>query len=128
MNRKGFTLIELLAVIVILGIILTFAVPSITNIYKESKLKKVKMDFLLNNGVSLDSYIYINNETESYSLAYTGSLISYATVDCHGYWLNSVTIMKGSFNSDKDNIYLKEWNLRDALFEMLKWLKVNKCI
>ena len=38
MNRKGFTLIELLAVIVILGIILTFAVPSITNIYKESNL------------------------------------------------------------------------------------------
>lgn len=34
------------------------------NLYndEESKLKKVKMDFLLNNGVSLDSYIYINNE------------------------------------------------------------------
>ena len=43
MNRKGFTLIELLAVIVILGIILTFAVPSITNIYKESKLKTEEM-------------------------------------------------------------------------------------
>lgn len=34
------------------------------NLYndEESKLKKMKMDFLLNNGVLLDSYIYINNE------------------------------------------------------------------
>ena len=76
----------------------------------------------------LPNYIYIDNETESYSLAYNGSLISYATVDCYGYWLNRVAIMRGSFTSDKDNIYLKEWNLRDALFEMIKWLKVNKLI
>ena len=54
MNRKGFTLIELLAVIVILGIILTFAVPSITNIYKESKLKTEEM-FLNELSKSIDS-------------------------------------------------------------------------
>ena len=30
MNKKGFTLIELLTVIVIIGIIMTFAFPSIT--------------------------------------------------------------------------------------------------
>ena len=36
-NKKGFTLIELLAVIVVLGIILAIAIPSITGIIEESK-------------------------------------------------------------------------------------------
>lgn len=27
-----------------------------------------------------------------------------------------------------NEIYLKEWNLRDALFELLKWLKQNKLL
>ena len=61
MNRKGFTLIELLAVIVILGIILTFAVPSITNIYKESKLKTEWM-FLNELSKSIDSYVTLNSD------------------------------------------------------------------
>ena len=61
MNRKGFTLIELLAVIVILGIILTFAVPSITNIYKESKLKTEEM-FLNELSKSIDSYVTLNSD------------------------------------------------------------------
>lgn len=61
MNRKGFTLIELLAVIVILGIILTFAVPNITNIYKESKLKAEGM-FLNELSKSIDSYVTLNSD------------------------------------------------------------------
>ena len=64
MNRKGFTLIELLAVIVILGIILTFAVPSITNIYKESKLKTEGM-FLNELSKSIDSYVTLNSDTKT---------------------------------------------------------------
>ncbi len=38
-NRKGFTLIEILATIVILGILLIIAVPSASNIIKNSKKK-----------------------------------------------------------------------------------------
>lgn len=66
MNRKGFTLIELLAVIVILGIILTFAVPSITNIYKESKLKTEGM-FLNELSKSIDSYVTLYSNEMSFS-------------------------------------------------------------
>ena len=56
MKKKGFTLVELLGVIIILGIILMFAVPSITKYMKrgtieyyhslEKELKTTGMDYL----------------------------------------------------------------------------------
>lgn len=41
-NKKGFTLIELLAVIVILGIILTVAIPQITQYINSSREKTMR--------------------------------------------------------------------------------------
>lgn len=37
MNKKGFTLVELLGVVVILGIVLTIAIPSVSNYIDKSK-------------------------------------------------------------------------------------------
>ena len=37
MNKKGFTLIELLAVIIILGILMLIAIPSVTNYINNSR-------------------------------------------------------------------------------------------
>ena len=39
LNKKGFTLIELLAVIVILGVLLAIAIPSVTKYINVSKKK-----------------------------------------------------------------------------------------
>ena len=39
MNKKGFTLIELLAVIVILGLLMAIAIPSVTKYINESRKK-----------------------------------------------------------------------------------------
>ena len=61
MNRKGFTLIELTAVIVILGIILVVSAPSISNVYKESKLKSEEI-FVERLSQSIDSYIKLNSD------------------------------------------------------------------
>lgn len=40
MNKKGFTLVELMGILVILGVLLIFTVPSITNTLKSSKVKE----------------------------------------------------------------------------------------
>ncbi len=61
MNRKGFTLIELIAIIVILGIILVVSAPSISNVYKESKLKSEEI-FVERLSQSIDSYIKLNSD------------------------------------------------------------------
>lgn len=39
MNNKGFTLVEVIAVVVILSIVGAIAVPSVTHILKENKVK-----------------------------------------------------------------------------------------
>jgi prepilin-type N-terminal cleavage/methylation domain-containing protein len=39
MNKKGFTLIELLAVIVILGLLMAIAIPSVTKYITQSRKK-----------------------------------------------------------------------------------------
>ena len=62
MNRKGFTLIELLAVIIILAIILVIAAPSISNVYKNSKLKSEQV-FINRLSTIIDSYVKLNTDT-----------------------------------------------------------------
>lgn len=44
MNKKGFTLVELVATIVILGVILTIAVPSYNSYIEKSKERKCQAD------------------------------------------------------------------------------------
>ena len=38
-NNKGFTLVELLAVIVILGLLMAIAIPSVTKYITQSRVK-----------------------------------------------------------------------------------------
>lgn len=66
MNRKGFTLIEVLAVIVLLAFVLLFTFPSLTNVFKNSKLKSEEA-FLNRLSQSIDSYVTLNIGTISFS-------------------------------------------------------------
>ena len=69
-NKNGFTLIELLAVIVILGILMLIAIPSVTK-YIEKSRKKTFVTSVKNlvgavryRVVSEDSKYKMGNETE----------------------------------------------------------------
>ena len=61
MNRKGFTLIELLAVLVVLGIVLVISIPSITDAYKNSKIKSEEA-FTQRLSQIIDSYVKLNSD------------------------------------------------------------------
>ena len=39
MNKKGFTLVELIAIIVILGVVLVIAIPTVSNIVENSRIE-----------------------------------------------------------------------------------------
>lgn len=66
MNRKGFTLIELLGVIIVLAIVLAIAVPSISNAYKNSKLKSEEI-FVERLSDVIDSYVKLNSSNISFT-------------------------------------------------------------
>ena len=55
-NSKGFTMVELLAVIVVMGILVTVAVPTVTNTIKKSRDKA----FFTNVKVLVDSIAQAN--------------------------------------------------------------------
>ena len=65
MNRKGFTLIEVLVVIIVLGIVLLIAGPSLLNVYEDSKLKSEEI-FIKRLSQSIDGYIKLNGNDISF--------------------------------------------------------------
>ena len=72
MNRKGFTLIELLAVLVVLGIVLVISIPSITDAYKNSKIKSEEA-FVQRLTQTIDSYVKLNSDEITFDETGTGT-------------------------------------------------------
>lgn len=66
MNRKGFTLVEVLVVIVVLGIVLLIAGPTLLNVYEDSKLKSEEI-FTKRLSQSIDGYIKLNSSDISFT-------------------------------------------------------------
>ena len=62
MNRKGFTLIELLAVLVILAVIMTIAIPSVTSSIERSRNKEKNMKIKL---IESEAELYIDRNNVS---------------------------------------------------------------
>ncbi len=61
-EKKGFTLVELMAVLVLLGVILLMAMPSITNTFRNSK--ELEEDEYINT-VCLGAQSYMNLEKDA---------------------------------------------------------------
>lgn len=68
-NNKGFTLVETIAVIIILGVVLSIAVPSITNVVKSTNKNRMISDAETFASKAKEMYesdtigIYINNKS-----------------------------------------------------------------
>lgn len=102
MNSKGFTLVELLAVIVILAIILSIAVPTITNIIdnsnqeayvsNEKMIVKAAKTYIAGNNVELPNTIGDTLEIKISTLQSAGYLNPIkdpknSSISCDGYLL-----------------------------------------
>lgn len=73
MNKKGFTLIELLAVIIILGVLLLIAVPSVSKYIQQSREKT----YATNLSKLVDA---VSTEVNSYIEPYTFNTDEYLVV------------------------------------------------
>ena len=79
MNNKGFTLIELLAVLVILVVIMSIAIPSITSSVERSKAKQREQVI---NIVKAQAELYADKHKNSLS---NGNSIDVSKLFCDGY-------------------------------------------
>jgi len=85
-NKKGFTLVELLAVIIILAVIVAIAVPTVSNVIKESRREAFKN--------SVHSYV----RAAAMNKYYDDSIVTYQVVD-------GVSEPKATIKGD-----ISEWN------------------
>ena len=60
-NRKGFTLIELLIVVVIIGILVSIAIPKFASTKEKAYLAAMKSD--LRNGATAEEGYFADNQT-----------------------------------------------------------------
>ncbi|MGQ0640239.1 MAG: type IV pilin protein [Gemmatimonadaceae bacterium] len=93
-GRRGFTLIELLIVVVIIGILASFAIPNFRNTKGKARAAGLKSD-LRNLATAQEAYFYDNNvyttSLTSLNLSMTvGTTITWGTVNGGG-WAASVT-------------------------------------
>ena len=116
MKKKGFTLIELLAVILILGIIALIAIPTVTNIIKESKRGAFKSSVqnIINvvetecqleqmRGEELTtSYSFTNGSVDN-ELNIKGDLPKNGTITVDSSCNVTVDVTDGTFTATKDS-------------------------
>jgi len=92
-NKKGFTLIELLAVIVILGLLMSIAIPSVTKYINNSKKRTVvtSISQYINsamNDINNSEYDFIDNNT-IYAIPIECISLERGGTNPFGEWLHS---------------------------------------
>ena len=90
MNRKGFTLVELLAVIALVAILSSIAIPNIISTVNNSKKNTFLMD--AKRMVSKAEYLLALNKTDRNAAASGGKIYSFTALN-----------EKGEFQKDADD-------------------------
>lgn len=104
-NRKGFTLVEVIAVVVILGVVLMIAVPSITGLSNRSKEKQITEDAkmfeeLVKAKIESDTTIKISG-TAKFTLKSIEGKLSADYDEEHSY----VEVSGCGYNNNNNNKY-----------------------
>ncbi len=92
-HRKGFTLVELMAVLVILGVLLLMAMPSITNTFRNSR--EIEEEEYLNT-LCLGAQSYMEFEKIDFAKNISYQDISIATLKSSGYVRNTIKVPDSS--------------------------------
>lgn len=109
-NNKGFTLVELLAVIVILGVVLTIAVPGVSYIINQAGNEFYKN---LEKSVSIAAQDYF----DEYMLGNARKGKIYFTKGGEIYWIEEGSVQQAStvsYNKYIDKVADKDGNLCTA--------------
>ena len=129
MKKKGFTLIELLAVIVILAVILTIAVPAVKKTVDSAKQKTAENDAIMIKGIAEKYYaanldsdeeitgIDLSTDTLSYSgekptkgyLYFTEDGIAYGKMYINGYCVE----IKSDGTNTSEKVSIDDCNIAD---------------
>src|SRR5574344_2330059 len=106
-NKKGFTLIELLAVIIILGVLLLIAIPSVTEYISTSRKKTYLatagryVDAVINKVNALD-YNFSDKDT-MYYVPYNCIKLEKGGKSPYGEWTEAYVVV--TFNGDSYSYY-----------------------
>lgn len=114
MNNKGFTLVELLAIIIILGIIVVIAAPSITNqVQKGEENNRTILNEKIENAAKIYAAKYyaselISRENITFTLKrlQEDGLINFKDDQCKDKMGESITISKNNEQKIKYNYSL----------------------
>ena len=130
MKKKGFTLVELLAVIVILAVILTIAVPAVKKTIDNAKKKSAENDALMIKNIAEKYYtsnldkdeeitgIDLSTDTLSYSgekptkgyLYFTEDGIAYGKMYINGYCVE----VKSDGTNTSEKVSIEECNITNV--------------
>lgn len=96
-NNKGFTLVETIAVIIILGVVLSIAVPSITNVVKSTNKNRMISD--------AETFISeVKEYVESDTIGNTPSDNKYTLEDIKGKTKLSESPYGGNYNMGSSSV------------------------
>ena len=97
MSRRGFTLIELLIVVVIIGILASFAIPKFANTKEKTYVGQMKSD-LRNLATAEEAFFYD-------SVKYTSSLVNLNNFSPSSGVTLTVTASPGGWNAIANHAY-----------------------